>query len=70
MRPAGNAEMQEALMVIKKKRRAWTVAKKREQKHRETVDQPRVVYATKEEIDASISRILKKYAETFRRLAE
>ena len=30
----------------------------------------RVVYATKEEIDVSASKILKKYADTFRRLAE
>ena len=30
----------------------------------------RVVYATKEEIEASASKILEKYADTFQRLSE
>lgn len=37
---------------------------------KETSSNFRVVYATKEEIEASASKILKRYAETFRRLAE
>ena len=37
---------------------------------KETSSNFRVVYATKEEIDASASAILEKYADTFRRLAE
>lgn len=37
---------------------------------KETSSNFRVVYATKEEIEASASKILKKYADTFRRLAE
>ena len=37
---------------------------------KETSSNFRVVYATKEEIDASASKILKKCAEAFRRLAE
>ena len=37
---------------------------------RETSSNFRVVYATKEEIEASASKILKKYADTFRRLSE
>lgn len=37
---------------------------------KETSSNFHVVYATKEEIEESASKILKKYAETFRRLAE
>lgn len=37
---------------------------------KETSSNFRVVYATKEEIEASASKILKRCAETFRRLAE
>lgn len=37
---------------------------------KETSSNFHVVYATKEEIEASASKILKKYADTFRRLAE
>lgn len=57
-------------MIIKKKQESRRKRKNQINVKKETSSNFRVVYATKEEIDASASKILKKYAETFRRLAE
>ena len=48
---------------LRKYRNPFSVKKK-------TSSNFRVVYAPKEEIEASASKILKKYADTFRRLSE
>ena len=57
-------------MIIKKKQESRRKRKNQINVKKETSSNFRVVYATKEEIAASASKILKKYAETFRRLAE
>lgn len=57
-------------MIIKKKQEYLKKRKNQINVKKESSSNFRVVYATKEEIDASASKILKKYAETFRRLAE
>ena len=57
-------------MIIKKKQESRRKRKNQLTMKKESSSNFRVVYATKEEIDASASKILKKYAETFRRLAE
>lgn len=57
-------------MIIKKKQESQRKRKNQINVKKETSSNFRVVYATKEEIDASASKLLKKYAETFRRLAE
>ena len=59
-----------AEMIIKKKQESRRKRKNQITMKKETSSNFRVVYATKEEIDASASKILKKYADTFRRLAE
>ena len=56
-------------MIIKKKRPIRKWVKKKEEKCKSATPK-NVVFATREEIDASISKILEKYADTFRRLAE
>ena len=57
-------------MIIKKKQESRRKRKNQTNVKKETSSNFHVVYATKEEIEASASKILKKYAETFRRLAE
>lgn len=57
-------------MIIQKKQESIRDQKNPINVNKETLTNFRVVYATKEEIEASASKILKKYAETFRRLAE
>lgn len=57
-------------MIIKKKQESQRKRKNQTNVKKETSSNFHVVYATKEEIEASASKILKKYAETFRRLAE
>ena len=57
-------------MIIQKKQESIRDQKNPINVKKETLTNFRVVYATKEEIEASASKILKKYAETFRRLAE
>ena len=57
-------------MIIKKKQGFRRQRKSQINVKKETSSKFHVVYATKEEIEASISKILKKYADTFRRLAE
>ena len=57
-------------MIIKKKQESLRKRKNQLTMKKETYSNFHVMYATKEEIEASISKILKKYADTFRRLAE
>lgn len=57
-------------MFVKKKQSYLRKYKNPFSVKKETSSNFRVVYATKEEIYASASKILKKYADTFRRLAE
>ena len=57
-------------MIIKKKQESQRKRKNQINVKKETSSNFRVVYATKEEIEASASKILRRYAETFRRLAE
>ena len=57
-------------MFVKKKQASRRKRKNQITMKKETSSNFRVVYATKEEIDASASKVLKKYADTFRRLAE
>ena len=57
-------------MFVKKKQAYLRKYRKPLYVKKETSSNFRVVYATKEEIEASASKILKKYADTFRRLAE
>ena len=57
-------------MIIKKKQEYLKKRKNQINVKKESSSNFRVVYATKEEIDASASKILKKYTETLRRLAE
>lgn len=57
-------------MIIKKKQESRRKRKNQINVKKETSSNFHVVYATKEEIEASASKILKKYADTFRRLAE
>ena len=57
-------------MFVKKKQESRRKRKNQITMNKETSSNFRVVYATKEEIDSSASKILKKYADTFRRLAE
>ena len=57
-------------MIVKKKQESRREHKNQINVKKETSSNFHVVYATKEEIEASASKILKKYAETFRRKAE
>lgn len=57
-------------MFVKKKQASLMKYRNPFSVKKETSSNFRVVYATKEEIDSSASKILKKYADTFRRLAE
>ena len=57
-------------MIVKKKQEPRRKRKNLINVKKETSSDFRVVYATKEEIEASASKILKKYAETFQRLSE
>lgn len=55
-------------MFVKKKQACRRKHRNQITVKKETSSNFRVVYATKEEIDASASAILKKYADTFQRL--
>lgn len=57
-------------MLIQKKQESRRDQKNQINVKKESSSNFRVVYATKEEIDASVSKILKKYADTFRKLSE
>ena len=57
-------------MIIKKKQESRRKRKNQLTMKKETSSNFHVMYATKEEIEASASKILEKYADTFRRLAE
>ena len=57
-------------MIIKKKQESRRKRKNQITMKKETSSNFHVVYATKEDIETSASKILKKYADTFRRLAE
>ena len=57
-------------MFVKKKQASLRKYRNPFSEKKETSSNFHVVYATKEEIETSASKILKKYADTFRRLAE
>ena len=57
-------------MIIKKKQESLRKRKNQLTMKKETYSNFHVMYATKEEIDASASKILEKYADTFQRLSE
>ena len=57
-------------MIIKKKQESRRKRKNQLTMKKETSSNFHVMYATKEEIEASASKILKKYADTFQRLSE
>lgn len=57
-------------MIIKKKQESRRKRKNQLTMKKETSSNFRVMYATKEEIEASASKILEKYADTFQRLSE
>lgn len=57
-------------MIIKKKQESRRKRKNQLIMKKETYSNFHVMYATKEEIEASASKILEKYADTFQRLSE
>ena len=57
-------------MTIKKKQESRRKRKNQFTMKKETSSNFHVMYATKEEIEASASKILEKYADTFQRLSE
>ena len=57
-------------MIVKKKQESRRKHKNQITMKKETSSNFHVVYATKEEIEASASKILEKYADTFQRLSE
>ena len=57
-------------MIIKKKQESLRKRKNQLTMNKETYSNFHVMYATKEEIEASASKILEKYADTFQRLSE
>lgn len=57
-------------MIIKKKQESRRKRKNQLTMKKETSSNFHVMYATKEEIEASASKILEKYADTFQRLSE
>ena len=57
-------------MIIKKKQESRRKLKNQLTMKKETYSNFHVMYATKEEIEASASKILEKYADTFQRLSE
>ena len=57
-------------MIIKKKQESLRKRKNQLTMKKETYSNFHVMYATKEEIEASASKILEKYADTFQRLSE
>ena len=57
-------------MIIKKKQESIRKRKNQLTMKKETYSNFHVMYATKEEIEASASKILEKYADTFQRLSE
>ena len=57
-------------MIIKKKQESLRNRKNQLTMKKETYSNFHVMYATKEEIEASASKILEKYADTFQRLSE
>lgn len=57
-------------MIIKKKQESLRKRKNHLTMKKETYSNFHVMYATKEEIEASASKILEKYADTFQRLSE
>ena len=57
-------------MIIKKEQESRRKRKNQLTMKKETYSNFHVMYATKEEIEASSSKILEKYADTFQRLSE
>ena len=57
-------------MIIKKKQESLRKRKNQLTMKKETYSNFHVMYATKEETEASASKILEKYADTFQRLSE
>ena len=57
-------------MILKKKQESRRKRKNQLTMKKETSSNFHVMYATKEEIEASASKILEKYADTFQRLSE
>ena len=57
-------------MIINKKQESRRKRKNQLTMKKETYSNFHVMYATKEEIEASASKILEKYADTFQRLSE
>ena len=57
-------------MILKKKQESRRKRKNQLTMKKETYSNFHVMYATKEEIEASASKILEKYADTFQRLSE
>ena len=57
-------------MIIKKKQESLRKRKNQLTMKKETYSNFHVMYAPKEEIEASASKILEKYADTFQRLSE
>lgn len=57
-------------MIIKKKQESRRKRKNQLTMKKETYSNFHVMYATKEEIEESASKILEKYADTFQRLSE
>ena len=57
-------------MIIKKKQESRRKRKNQLTMKKETYSNFHVMYATKEEIEASASKVLEKYADTFQRLSE
>ena len=57
-------------MIVKKKQESRRKRKNQLTMKKETSSNFHVMYATKEEIEASASKILEKYADTFQRLSE
>ena len=57
-------------MIIKKKQESRRKRKNQINVKKESSSNFHVMYATKEEIEASASKILEKYADTFQRLSE
>ena len=57
-------------MIIKKKQESRRKRKNQLTMKKETYSNFHVMYATKEEIETSASKILEKYADTFQRLSE
>ena len=57
-------------MIIKKKQESRRKRKNQLTMKKETYSNFHVMYATKEEIEASASKVVEKYADTFQRLSE